>query len=118
MFQNQLHKLMMAAVLSLPIVSLNPQSTLAAPRYLEVYNNNDLDVVELYVSPTPSRKWGRDVLGANILPSEGYERVRLINSSQCDYHIRAIYEDRSSDTGQFNLCEDTSIEFFGYGGDD
>ncbi|MUL38409.1 hypothetical protein [Gloeocapsopsis dulcis] len=118
MFQNQLHKFMLAATLSVPIVSLSPQSTLAAPRYLEVYNNNDLDIVELYVSPMRSDKWGQDVLGANILPSEGYELVRLVNSSHCDYDIQAIYEDRSSDTGQLNLCEDTSIEFYGYGGDD
>lgn len=119
MLQNLLRNIMVFTALSLPMASLNAQSALADQRDFIVDNNNDLSIVRLHVSSANTRSWGPDRLGVSILPSgESHDVNFTNNSSQCIYDIRAIYEDGSSDTGRYNLCETSSVEFYGYGGDD
>lgn len=107
------------AALAFPSVSLNTQIALADRRDFTIQNNNELAIVEIYVSSGNSRYWGRNILEGSILPSGGSTEITFNNSSsQCIYDYKAVYENDTYDVvGKANLCETFTVNFYGDGGD-
>lgn len=106
------------AALAFPSVSLNTQIALADRRDFTIQNNNELAIVEIYVSSGNSRYWGRNILEGSILPSGGSTKITFNNSSsQCIYDYKAVYENDTYDLGKTNLCETFTVTFHGHGGD-
>ncbi|WP_017655861.1 hypothetical protein [Fortiea contorta] len=118
MFSQFLRNTFIATTLALPLVPLASQSVLADDRRdFLVYNNNELEITQLYVSSAKSDYWGRNVLQSDIVSGRS-DVIRFNNNSnQCNYDIKAIYSDGTYDLGRADLCKTYEITFYGHGGD-
>jgi len=118
MFSKLVRNTLLAAALALPIVPSASQNALASDRRdFLVYNNNELEITQLYVSSAVSRYWGSNILNSDIVNGM-YDAVTFSNNSnQCTYDVKAIYSDGSYDIGRTNLCSTYGITFYGHGGD-
>jgi hypothetical protein len=77
-------------------------------------NRTGYQINEIYVGPSSSPNWGRDLLGRNVLPNGRNFDVRFPSTSQeCQWDIKVVYED--GDESQFmrvNLCRVSTVSLF------
>lgn len=74
-------------------------------------NRSNQTIMEIYVSSSNDSNWGRDHLGANVLPPGQSFIVRLPNG-QCVNDIRIVLEGgRNIDRMQINTCNLTDINY-------
>ncbi len=74
-------------------------------------NRSNQTIMEIYVSSSNDSNWGRDHLGANVLPPGQTFVVRLPNG-QCVNDIRIVLEGgRNIDRMQINTCNLTDINY-------
>lgn len=111
-------KFMQATVLTLSVTALNTQNVFAQDRRdFIVYNSNRLTITQLYVSPTNTQNWGRDIL-PGTLRSGSYTTVFFSDrSNRCVYDVMAVYQNGTYDVGRVNACQTVVINFSGDGGD-
>jgi opacity protein-like surface antigen len=83
----------------------------AAAQDFTIHNGTGHTVVTLNVSATSSNQWGPDLLGRDVLANgESAEITFDRNEGQCDWDIRATYDDGdTSDWRGINLCETTDV---------
>ncbi|MEH2180152.1 hypothetical protein [Nostoc sp.] len=118
MFSKLVRNTLLATTLALPIVPLASQNALAFDRRdFLVYNNNELEITQLYVSSKDSKYWGHNILNSDIVNGTSDTVTFNNNSNQCTYDVKAIYSDGSYDIGRTNLCSTYGITFYGHGGD-
>ena len=111
-------KVLVAAALTLPTAALfNVSSALADPRDATVQNATDLKMTALYVSSTRSSNWGNNRLPHSLESGDSFELRFTNNSTHCVYDVKAVYEDDSYDRTTENLCEKSTLYYYGYGGD-
>ncbi|MBW4504936.1 MAG: hypothetical protein KME64_00220 [Scytonematopsis contorta HA4267-MV1] len=107
-----------ATFLTLPVVSLlGVHSALADRRDVTVNNNTDLVMTALYVSSARSDNWGPNRLSHRLQSGETFELRFNNNSTQCVYDVKAVYEDGSYDRNTHNLCQTSTLYYYGYGGE-
>ncbi|QHG15333.1 hypothetical protein [Nostoc sp. ATCC 53789] len=119
MFSKLVRNTVLVTTLAFPIVPLASQNALANDnRDFLVYNNNELEITQLYVSSAKSRYWGNNILNSDIV-NGSFDMITFGNSSnQCTYDVKAIYSDGTYDLmRQANLCSTYGITFYGHGGD-
>jgi hypothetical protein len=74
-------------------------------------NDADVEVREVYASPTTADDWGRDRLGDDMLRAHGRMTIRL-PPGECQYDLRIVWDDgRSEERRDVNLCEETDLSF-------
>lgn len=74
-------------------------------------NRSNQTIMELYVSSSRTQDWGRDHLGANVLPPGQTFIVRLPNG-QCVNDLRIVLEGgRAVERMQINTCNLTDINY-------
>ncbi len=74
-------------------------------------NRSNETIMEVYVSSSNDRNWGRDHLGTNVLPPGRAFIVRLPNG-QCVNDIRIVVEGgRAVERMQINTCRLTDINY-------
>ncbi|CAH0256878.1 hypothetical protein [Roseomonas sp. CECT 9278] len=74
-------------------------------------NRSNQTIMEIYANSSSTSDWGRDHLGANVLPPGQSFIVRLPNG-QCMNDIRIVLEGgRNIDRMQINTCELTDINY-------
>lgn len=74
-------------------------------------NRSNQTIMELYVSSSSDSNWGRDHLGANVLPPGQSFIVRLPNG-QCVNDIRIVVEGgRATERRQVNTCNLTDMNY-------
>jgi hypothetical protein len=77
-------------------------------------NRTGYQINEIYVGPSSSPNWGRDLLGSNVLPNGRTFDIRFPgNSRECLWDIKVVYDD--GDVSQFmraNLCNISRITLF------
>ena len=109
-------KIIAATVLSLPIVALNVHSASAEERVFNVHNESSMDIEYLFVSNSGDEKWGKDVLGDNVVMERGEMGTITVttDSDACLYDIKAVAADgkTSAELYQVNLCENQEVTFF------
>ena len=84
---------------------------------IEVVNASSLMIHYLHISPTGSKEWGRDWLGADTGLAPGTRgKVNPGKDAGCNYDLRVIYENnhREEKRNQ-NLCEVLEVVFTGSG---
>ncbi len=77
-----------------------------------LYNESSKTIRNLYVAAARSDRWGRDILGSNVLESGDYTRITFPNQtaeSPCIYDVKIIFTDRTTSTGRHNLCKFDSV---------
>jgi uncharacterized iron-regulated membrane protein len=85
-----------------------PSATVGTARQnFSVVNATGHIVVTLNVSPTTENEWGDDIMGSHILqPGQTAQVVFDRAESQCNYDIRATYDDNdTTDMRNVNLCQ-------------
>ena len=118
MFCKLFRNTLLATALALPIVPLTSQNALADERDFLVYNNNELEITQLYVSSTKSKYWGSNILNSDIVNGSSDTVTFGNNSNHCTYDVKAIYSDDTYDVmRQADLCSTYGITFYGHGGD-
>ena len=89
-----------------------PTTTVGTARQnFSVVNATGHIVVTLNVSPTSESEWGPDILGSHVLqPGQTAQVVFDRAESQCNYDIRATYDDNdTSDMRNVNLCQVATV---------
>jgi serine protease Do len=79
----------------------------------DVVNRSSQAVIQVFVSPAQSDKWGEDRLPGTIAPGARFT-VRLPRDGQCQYDVRVVYADKSTDDRRRqNLCATSELAFSG-----
>jgi hypothetical protein len=77
-------------------------------------NRTGYQINEVYVGPSSSPNWGRDLLGRNVLPNGNVFSVRFPqNHPECQWDIKVVYDD--GDESQFmrvNLCRVSRVNLY------
>jgi hypothetical protein len=77
-------------------------------------NRTGYQIDEVYIGPTSSPNWGRDLLGSNVLGNNQVFNVRFgAATSDCMWDIKVVYND--GDTSEFrrvNLCQVSRVTMF------
>jgi hypothetical protein len=77
-------------------------------------NRTGYEISEVYVGPTSSSSWGRDILGQDTLPNAqtvniGFNR----NASTCMWDVKVVYSDRDeTEWRNVNLCNISRMTLF------
>lgn len=75
-------------------------------------NRSGQVIREVYVSPSSEQFWGRDWLGADVLPNGRSLPIRLAPSAGCQHDIRVVYADnRSEERRGVNTCGVVQVVF-------
>ncbi|MBU8541576.1 hypothetical protein [Falsiroseomonas tokyonensis] len=77
-------------------------------------NRTGYQIDEVYIGPSSSPNWGRDILGQNVLANGRTFNVTFSGgSSECLWDIKVVYADRDqSELRQVNLCRVSTITMF------
>ena len=88
----------------------------AAQNRFNLVNNTGFTIEQVYVSPSRVNNWGRDILGANVLPP-GQAVWVVPQLSDCVLDIRVVFSGGREETRwQVNACQLSRI-VWGGGGD-
>lgn len=77
-----------------------------------LYNSSGQTIRRLYVSPSSSSNWGRDVLGRDVLYNGASTRISFPDQnsrSPCWWEVKVVFNGGSSTVGEYNLCRTRSI---------
>jgi hypothetical protein len=107
MFQKSFRNIVVAAVLSLPIVSLTVQSAKAEDLEFTLNNKTKSNLVEFYVESSDKSSWGENLLKGEIVRTGESGKVTIADGkTTCTYDILGVFADGSQvDERQLNLCE-------------
>ncbi|MFM7849259.1 MAG: hypothetical protein ACKO8N_12020 [Rubrivivax sp.] len=75
-------------------------------------NGTEYDIEEVYVAPTTSKTWGKDILGDGVLDAGKSKKVKFRSgTTNCLYNMMVKWADGSSTewTTNFNLCKINKI---------
>lgn len=74
-------------------------------------NRTGYEIKEVYVGPTSSSSWGRDVLGQDTLPNGRSVDIRFNRSaSTCQWDLKVVYTDGDeTEWRNVNLCSISRI---------
>ena len=89
-------------------LTLSSQSSLAQNADFQLVNKTGYSISEVYVSPSKSRSWGRDILGRHIIDDgEAWNLSFPHSKSQCVQDLKIVFEDDNSSViwDGFDLCE-------------
>jgi hypothetical protein len=84
------------------------QPSLAQNADFKLVNKTGYPISEVYVSPSKSRSWGKDVLGRHIIDDgEAWDLTFPQSKSQCVQDMKIVFEDDNSSViwDGFDLCE-------------
>ena len=79
----------------------------------DVVNKSSQTIMNVYVAPARTGRWGADRLPGTISAGNRY-KIRMPRDGQCRYDVRVVYQDRSTEekSGQ-NLCAISELAFAG-----
>jgi hypothetical protein len=99
--------LILAAVLVLSVATM----LFAGAQDFDIHNRTGQTITHLYISSTSTSQWGRDILGAGVLPNGESRHITFSGfGDQCTFDIKARTADGEDHfvMGQ-NLCEITDL---------
>ncbi|MFC7538551.1 hypothetical protein ACFQU2_02600 [Siccirubricoccus deserti] len=68
-------------------------------------NRTGYQINEIYVGPTSSDSWGRDILGNNVLADRRTFNVRFGSRTQaCQWDIKVVYDDGDTSDSARSTC--------------
>ena len=107
MFYPSVRHVIVATVLSLPIVSLSVQPAQAEDLNFTLKNKTSGTLVEFYVESSDQDSWGSNLLvGQNIKAGESGVVTIADGKTTCVYDILGVWADGSkTEDYKLNLCE-------------
>lgn len=98
-------------LVALAAAALPAQAQTGDPSF-NLVNRSGQTINEIYVSPVAQPNWGRDLLGADVLPSGRSFAVRIAPSAGCRQDVRVVYADgRPEERRNVDTCAITDIVF-------
>lgn len=81
-------------------------------------NRTGYQINELYVSASANNRWGRDILGDEVMPSGTRRNITFgRNQRECQFDIRIIYSDgERAEIRQIDLCQVSVVTLTWNGG--
>jgi hypothetical protein len=82
-----------------------------AQQNFALINRTGHQINEVYVSPTTSRNWGRDILGEGVMPTGTRRNITFPRQTQaCMFDLKIVYDDgEPSEVSGVNLCEVSNV---------
>lgn len=105
----------LAVLAALPlVVALAPAAEAQGRQDFALVNSTGYQINEIYIGPSSSPNWGRDLLGRNVLQNGQVFNVRFPQQSpECAWDIKVVYDDGDqSQLMQVNLCRVSRITMF------
>lgn len=101
----------LAGLVALPVAAQQRRAPAQPPqRELTVQNQGELDIHELYASPTTDDQWGPDRLGDRILAAGSSFRIRFGRAAACAFDVRVVYEDgRDEEVRNHDACRQPTL---------
>jgi hypothetical protein len=102
-----LRALCLGAISVLSTLSFN-QPAQAQDADFQLVNKTGYAISEVYVSPSRSRSWGRDILGRHVIENgEAWNLMFPYSKSQCIQDLKIVFEDDNSSViwDGFDLCQ-------------
>lgn len=82
----------------------------------ELENAGGVAIREVYVSPSSSGQWGRDVLGSGVIQPGASQRIRPF-AQECIFDVRVVWNGGASEERRRqNLCQISRMTFRGGAG--
>ena len=78
----------------------------AFDHHIELTNSTRVAIVEVYAAPAGTERWGKDLLGDDIVAPGGAALLTLPEGSGCWRDLRSVFDDGTSVTRRsINICE-------------
>lgn len=91
MLVKSFHRGILAAALSLPIISFSIQSALAESISFTLINRSSRTLVEFYADYPTQREWGDDILGRDVLAPGESTTITIGNAHEdCRYDFLGV----------------------------
>jgi len=93
-------------LLGLALAFTSFQGVQAADQDFTLINRTGYDIDQVYVSPSRSNNWGRDVMGQDVLANGAATEIVFPPGTQdCNWDLKVVYSDQETATWQrLNLC--------------
>lgn len=100
------------ALLLLPLIAMAAPARAQGDPSFNLVNRSGQPINEIYVSPVTEQFWGRDLLGAEVLPDGRAFPVRLAPQAGCRHDVRVVYADgRAEQRRDQNTCAIAEMVF-------
>jgi hypothetical protein len=113
LLENTMRRAVLATIALLPL-ALAGAAQAQGRQDFALVNRTGYQINEIYVGPTSSNSWGRDILGNNVLADRQSFNVRFGSRTQaCHFDIKVVYDD--GDTSEFrrvDLCMVSRVSLF------
>lgn len=110
-----MRRTLLAILAGAALAALGPARAEAQGRQdFSLINRTGYQINEIYVGPSSSPNWGRDLLGRNVLPNGRSFDVRFPgNHPECLWDIKVVYDDGDqSEFMRVNLCRVSRVSLF------
>jgi hypothetical protein len=113
LLENTMRRAFVATIALLPLALAGAAQAQGRQDFVLV-NRTGYQINEVYVGPTSSNSWGRDILGNNVLADRQTFNVRFGNRTQaCQWDIKVVYDDGdTSEFRQVDLCSVSRVSLF------
>lgn len=103
---------LLAAPLVAPTFLASPAEAQTAKQNFKLVNRTGYELGELYVSPSKSDAWGRDILGKSTIEDGDSAEITFNNNTPgCIWDLKVVYTDDSSSAvwRNIDLCRISTI---------
>lgn len=102
---------LLAAFAALAVTTASSGAFAQSQQDFTLINRTGFQINEVYVSPSANDRWGRDILGDEVMPSGTSRNVTFPNSTRaCQFDIKVVYADgENGEVRQVNLCEVSNV---------
>lgn len=101
-----------ALMFLLPFLALAAPALAQGDPSFNLVNRSGQAINEIYVSPTREQFWGRDLLGADVLPDGRSFPVRISAAAGCRQDVRVVYADgRPEERRNVDTCAIAEMVF-------
>lgn len=104
-------RLVLASLAALAMSAATGEAFAQAQQNFRLINRTGHQINEVYVSPSANDRWGRDILGDEVMPSGTSRNIRFPRSTQaCMFDLRVVYSDgERGEVSEINLCEVSNV---------
>ena len=99
------------AAVALASIAASTEAFAQAQQNFSLINRTGYQINEVYVSPSASNSWGRDILGDGVMPSGTRRNITFPQRTRaCMFDLRVIYADgERGEVREINLCEVSNV---------
>lgn len=104
-------RLVLASIVALAAAAAGGQASAQSQQDFRLINRTGQQINELYVSPSANDRWGRDILGDEVMPSGTSRNITFPRTTEaCLFDLKVVYADgEAGEVREVNLCEVSNV---------